>query len=199
VPYHLALRNSRNRNVRYQQSVCYVTILLPVRERTLIKFMQVIRVRYGTDIPMALSNAERQKRHRERQKQKLAAAAPSMTIQYENVGADLREKLYSLIHAENTRREKVGRGTEQMQQPTDFSRVILDIALNEDHSGLADRARMILLGALCMGESSEKEIREARRQKDAALAVDVPDDQADIDPHGHISPLEHYIRVPNFG
>ncbi|MBA8878097.1 hypothetical protein [Phyllobacterium myrsinacearum] len=148
---------------------------------------------------MALSNAERQKRHRERQKQKLAEVAPSVAIQYENVGADLREKLYSLVNTENTRREKISRSTELPLEQTDFSRVILDIALNEDHSGLADRARMILLGALCMGESSEKEISEARRQKEAALAEDAPDNQQDVEPHGRISPLEHYIRVPNFG
>lgn len=169
--------------------------MLPVRARTPIKFMQVIRVRYGTDIPMALSNAERQKRHRERQKQKLAATAPSLAAQYENVGADLREKLYSLINAENRRRRAAGAAPE----PTDFSRVILDIALDEDHSGLAGKARMILLGALCMGESSEKEIREARLEKDAALAQEAADDEQDDEPQGHISPLEHYIRVPNFG
>ncbi|SDO70962.1 hypothetical protein [Phyllobacterium sp. OV277] len=148
---------------------------------------------------MALSNAERQKRHRERQKQKLATAAPSLTIQYENVGADLREKLYTLIDTENTRREKAGYSMEKMLEPTDFSRVILDIALDENHSGLADKARMILLGALCMGESSDNEILEARRQKDAALAQDSHDDDRDGESHEHISPLEHYIRVPNFG
>ncbi len=169
--------------------------MLPVREHTPIKFMQVIRVRYGTDIPMALSNAERQKRHRERQKQKLAAAAPSLAAQYENVGADLREKLYSLIDAENRRRHTA----EAAPEPTDFSRVILDIALDEDHSGLAGKARMILLGALCMGESSEKEIRKARLEKDAALAQEAADDGQDDESQGHISPLEHYIRVPNFG
>ncbi|MGO4447785.1 hypothetical protein AB4Y96_02580 [Phyllobacterium sp. TAF24] len=148
---------------------------------------------------MALSNAERQKRHRERQKQKLATAAPSLAIQYENVGADLREKLYTLIDTENTRREKAGYSVEKMLEPTDFSRVILDIALDENHSGLADKARMILLGALCMGESSDNEILEARRQKDAALAQDSQDDDRDGESHEHISPLEHYIRVPNFG
>ncbi|MBA8900025.1 hypothetical protein [Phyllobacterium sp. P30BS-XVII] len=148
---------------------------------------------------MALSNAERQKRHRERQKQKLATAAPSLAIQYENVGADLREKLYILIDTENTRREKAGYSMEKMLEPTDFSRVILDIALDENHSGLADKARMVLLGALCMGESSDNEILEARRQKDAALAQDLHDNDRDDEAREHISPLEHYIRVPNFG
>lgn len=173
--------------------------MLPVRERNPIKFMQVIRARYGTDIPMALSNAERQKRHRERQKQKLAAVAPGLAAQYENVGADLREKLYSLIHAENRRRDRARQTAEDALEPTDFSRVILDIALDEDHSGLAGKARMILLGALCMGESSEKEIREARLEKDAALVQETADDAHGGEPQGHISPLEHYIRVPNFG
>ncbi|MGN8020621.1 hypothetical protein ACTJJ7_07860 [Phyllobacterium sp. 22229] len=149
---------------------------------------------------MALSNAERQKRHRERQKQKLAAAAPGLTAQYENVGADLREKLYRLIDAENQRRDRIRPTAEEALEPTDFSRVILDIALDEDHSGLASKARMILLGALCMGESSEKEIREARLEKDAALAQETADDDGqDGEPQGRISPLEHYIRVPNFG
>lgn len=107
--------------------------------------MQVIRVRYGTDIPMALSNAERQKRHRERQKQKLAAAAPGLAAQYENVGADLREKLYSLINAENMRRDRLRRTAGIAPEPTDFSRVILDIALDEDHSGLAGKAGMVFV------------------------------------------------------
>ncbi|WP_130271114.1 hypothetical protein [Phyllobacterium myrsinacearum] len=149
---------------------------------------------------MALSNAERQKRHRERQKQKLAAAAPGLAAQYENVGADLREKLYRLIDTENQRRDRIRPTAEEALEPTDFSRVILDIALDEDHSGLASKARMILLGALCMGESSEKEIREARLEKDAALAQETTDDDGqDGEPQGRISPLEHYIRVPNFG
>ncbi|RZS82252.1 hypothetical protein EV217_3070 [Phyllobacterium myrsinacearum] len=174
--------------------------MLPVGAHTPIKFMRVIRVRYGTDIPMALSNAERQKRHRERQKQKLAAAAPGLAAQYENVGADLREKLYRLIDTENQRRDRIRPTAEEALEPTDFSRVILDIALDEDHSGLASKARMILLGALCMGESSEKEIREARLEKDAALAQETTDDDGqDGEPQGRISPLEHYIRVPNFG
>lgn len=173
--------------------------MLPVGEHTPIKFMQVIRVRYGTDIPMALSNAERQKRHRERQKQKLAAAVPSLAAQYENVGADLREKLYNLINAENIRRDLIRHTAEDALEPTDFSRVILDIALDEDHSGLAGKARMVLLGALCMGESSEKEIREARLEKDAALVQETADDAQGSEPQGHVSPLEHYIRVPNFG
>ncbi len=37
--HNVLVRNSRNRNGCYQQSVCYVTIMLPVRERTLIKLM----------------------------------------------------------------------------------------------------------------------------------------------------------------
>ncbi|QND51003.1 hypothetical protein HB779_03185 [Phyllobacterium sp. 628] len=155
---------------------------------------------------MALSNAERQKRHRERQKQKLAAAAPNLASQYETIGADLREKLYSLINAENDRRSVLRDGTGKALELTDFSRVILDIALNEDHSGLADKARMILLGALCMGESSDNEIREARLQKEARLAgqqraedATAQEEEPETDMPGQISPLEHYIRVPNFG
>ncbi|CAN7248651.1 hypothetical protein LJR231_001008 [Phyllobacterium sp. LjRoot231] len=140
---------------------------------------------------MALSNAERQRRHRERQKQKLAAAAPDLSTQYENVGADLRDKLYELIDAENARRERAVTPIGQ----TDFRRVILDIALNENRSGIADAARMILLKALCMGESSEKEILDARRQKDARA-----DQKTEIrDPKEQVTPLAHYLRVPNFG
>jgi len=134
---------------------------------------------------MALSNAERQRRHRERQKQKLAATAPDLAAQYENVGADLRDKLYKLVDTENMRRGRAVTPTEQ----TDFRRVILDIALNENRSGIADAARMILLKALCMGESSEKEILQARRQKDAR--ADQKTEQVTL--------LAHYLRVPNFG
>jgi hypothetical protein len=140
---------------------------------------------------MALSNAERQRRHRERQKQKLAAAAPDLSMQHDNVGADLRDKLYALIDAENARRER----TVTPVGPTDFRRVILDIALNENRSGIADSARMVLLKALCMGESSEKEILDARRQKDA-FAERKPDLR---DSKEQVTPLAHYLRVPNFG
>ncbi|ATU90302.1 hypothetical protein [Phyllobacterium zundukense] len=142
---------------------------------------------------MALSNAERQRRHRERQKQKLAAAAPDLAAQYENVGADLREKLYTLIEAENARRGRyvTGRPVEQ----TDFRRVILDIALNENRSGIADAARMVLLQALCMGESSEKEILEARRHKEALAARKTENREV----KEQVTPLVHYVRVPNFG
>jgi hypothetical protein len=143
---------------------------------------------------MALSNAERQRRHRERQKQKLAAAAPDINAQYENVGADLREKLYALIEAENARREPYV--TLTPVQPTDFRRVILDIALNENRSGIAEAARMVLLQALCMGESSEKEILEARRQKEA-LAVKKTENRDMREQQ--VTPLAHYVRVPNFG
>jgi hypothetical protein len=142
---------------------------------------------------MALSNAERQRRHRERQKQKLAAAAPDLAAQYENVGADLREKLYALIDTENARRERyvTGKPIEQ----TDFRRVILDIALNENRSGIADAARMVLLQALCMGESSENEILEARRQKEALTSRKTENRDA----KEQVIPLAHYVRVPNFG
>jgi hypothetical protein len=142
---------------------------------------------------MALSNAERQRRHRERQKQKLAAAAPDLATQYENVGADLREQLYALIDAENARRNRYVTGKPAEQ--TDFRRVILDIALNENRSGIADTACTILLRALCMGESSEKEILEARRQKDA-LAGRKSENR---DVKEQVIPLAHYVRVPNFG
>lgn len=142
---------------------------------------------------MALSNAERQRRHRERQKQKLAAAAPDLAAQYENVGADLREKLYALIDTENARRERyvTGKPVEQ----TDFRRVILDIALNENRSGIADAARMVLLQALCMGESSENEILEARRQKETLTSRKTENRDA----KEQVIPLAHYVRVPNFG
>ncbi|MBZ9602033.1 hypothetical protein [Phyllobacterium chamaecytisi] len=140
---------------------------------------------------MTLSNAERQRRHRERQKQKLAVAAPDLSMQYENVGADLRDKLYALIDAENGRRERAV----TLLGPTDFRRVILDIALNENRSGIADSARMVLLKALSMGESSEKEILDARRQKDAFA-----ERKSDLrDSKEQVTPLAHYLRVPNFG
>ncbi len=148
---------------------------------------------------MALSNAERQKRHRERQKQKLAAVAPDIAMQYENVGADLREKLYALIDAENAARQRTAAG--KPVELTDFRRVILDIALDENQSSIVDEARMILLKALSMGESSEKEIIEARRQKSARIAVKsetriLPENRA---PKEQVTPLPHYLRVPNFG
>ncbi|SFI78073.1 hypothetical protein SAMN04515648_1640 [Phyllobacterium sp. CL33Tsu] len=142
---------------------------------------------------MALSNAERQRRHRERQKQKLAAAAPDLATQYENVGADLREKLYALIDAENAHRERYI--TALSLERIDFSRVILDIALNEDRSGIADTARIVLLQALCMGESTEKEIIEALRQK----ALEAAHQSHGYDSQDQIGPLAHYMRVPNFG
>ncbi|MBZ9654422.1 hypothetical protein [Phyllobacterium lublinensis] len=143
---------------------------------------------------MALSNAERQRRHRERQKLKLAAVAPDLGTQYENVGADLREKLYALVDAENARRER--HVTAKPIELTDFRRVILDIALNENRSGVADAARMILLQALCMGESSENEILEARLQKEALAAAKKPENR---EVREQLVPLAHYIRVPNFG
>lgn len=142
---------------------------------------------------MALSNAERQRRHRERQKQKLAAVAPDLAAQYENVGVDLREQLYALVDAENARRNR--NVTTGSVETTDFRRVILDIALNENRSGIADAARMVLLKALCMGESSEKEILEARRQKET-LAAKKPESR---DSKEQVIPLAHYVRVPNFG
>jgi hypothetical protein len=141
---------------------------------------------------MALSNAERQRRHRERQKQKLAVAAPDLGTQYENVGADLRNKLYALVGDENARRERYVTG--KPVEKTDFRRVILDIALNENRSGIADAARMVLIQALCMGESSEKEIIEARRQKHAHL-----EQTTEKRPREQVAPLVHYLRVPNFG
>jgi hypothetical protein len=148
---------------------------------------------------MALSNAERQRRHRERQKQKLAAVAPDIAMQYENVGADLREKLYALIDKENAARQRTAAG--KPIELTDFRRVILDIALNENQSSIVDEARMILLKALSMGESSEREIIEARRLKSAKAAVKP---EARISPESRqpkeqITPLPHYLRVPNFG
>ena len=112
-------------------------------------------------------------------------------MQYENVGADLRDKLYALIDAENSRRERAV----TLVGPTDFRRVILDIALNENRSGIADSARMVLLKALSMGESSEKEILDARRQKDAFA-----ERKSDLhDLKEQVTPLAHYLRVPNFG
>ncbi|MEP7452421.1 hypothetical protein [Phyllobacterium sp. SB3] len=148
---------------------------------------------------MALSNAERQRRHRERQKQKLASVAPDIVMQYENVGADLREKLYALIDAENAARQRTAAG--KLIELTDFRRVILDIALNENQSSIADAARMTLLKALSMGESSEKEILEARRQKSAKLSAKpevrtVPENRVAKE---QVTPLPHYLRVPNFG
>jgi hypothetical protein len=153
---------------------------------------------------MALSNAERQRRHRERQKQKLAAIAPDIAMQYENVGADLREKLYALIDAENAAR--LGAATGKPVELTDFRRVILDIALNENHSSIAGAARMVLLKALSMGESSEREILEAQRQKAAKILArpetrktetrTIPENRASRE---QITPLPHYLRVPNFG
>lgn len=148
---------------------------------------------------MALSNAERQRRHRERQKQKLAAAAPGIAMQYENVGADLREKLYALIDVENATRQRAAAG--KPVEITDFRRVILDIALNENQSSIANAARMILLKALSMGESSENEILEAQRQKSARIAAK-PETPAVSDnrvPKEQVTPLPHYLRVPNFG
>lgn len=142
---------------------------------------------------MALSNAERQRRHRERQKLKLAEVAPDLAAQYENVGADLREKLYALIDAENVRRQRYV--TARPAETTDFRRVILDIALNENRSDIADAARMVLLQALCMGESSEKEILEARQQKEA-LAAKKTESRVSKE---QVIPLAHYVRVPNFG
>ncbi|MGH6862334.1 MAG: hypothetical protein ACRECY_18975 [Phyllobacterium sp.] len=142
---------------------------------------------------MALSNAERQRRHRQRQKQKLAAVAPDIGMQYENVGADLREKLYSLIEEENRARQRAVTG--RPVELTDFRRVILDVALNENQSGIAEAARMILLGALSMGESSEKEIIEARRQKAARNAGRGENRTL----REQVTPLPHFIRVPNFG
>jgi hypothetical protein len=142
---------------------------------------------------MALTNAERQRRHRERQKQKLAAAAPDIGMQYENVGADLREKLYTLIEAENASRRRAVTG--KPVELTDFRRVILDVALNENQSGIADAARMVLLKALAMGESSENEILEARRQKEFKL-TSKPENRSAKE---QVTPLPHYTRVPNFG
>lgn len=148
---------------------------------------------------MALSNAERQRRHRERQKQKLAAAAPDIAMQYENVGADLREKLYALIDQENAARQSTAAG--KPIELTDFRRVILDIALNENQSSIVDEARMILLKALSMGESSEREIIEARRLKSAKTVIK-PETRVSPEsrlPKEQITPLPHYLRVPNFG
>ncbi|EJN05567.1 hypothetical protein [Phyllobacterium sp. YR531] len=148
---------------------------------------------------MALSNAERQRRHRERQKQKLAAAAPDIAMQYENVGADLREKFYALIDAENAARQRAAAG--KPVEITDFRRVILDIALNENQSLIANAARMILLKALSMGESSENEILEAQRQKSARIGVK-PETSAISENRvlkEQVTPLPHYLRVPNFG
>jgi len=142
---------------------------------------------------MALSNAERQRRHRARQKQKLAAVAPDLATQYENVGADLRDKLYALIEAENDHRERYI--TALSLERVDFSRVILDIALNENRSGIADTARLVLLQALCMGESTENEIVDALRQK----AVHAAEKWKGQDERGKVEPLAHYVRVPNFG
>ena len=140
---------------------------------------------------MALSNAERQRRHRERQKQKLAAACTGSLDAVRECCADLRDKLYALIDAENSRRERAV----TLVGPTDFRRVILDIALNENRSGIADSARMVLLRALSMGESSEKEILDARRQKDAFA-----ERKSDLrDSKEQVTPLAHYLRVPNFG
>lgn len=120
-------------------------------------------------------------------------------MQYENVGADLREKLYALIDAENVARQRMAAG--KPIELTDFRRVILDIALNENQSAIADAARMVLLKALSMGESSEKEILDARRQKSAKLSAKpevriVPENRV---PKEQVTPLPHYLRVPNFG
>lgn len=142
---------------------------------------------------MALSNAERQRRHRERQKQKLAGIAPNIGVQYENVGADLREQLYTLVEAENASRQRAV--TARPVELTDFRRVILDIALNENQSGVADAARMVLLKALSMGESSENEILEAQRQK-AARTSPGPENRPLRE---QVTPLPHFVRVPNFG
>ena len=142
---------------------------------------------------MALSNAERQRRHRARLKQKLAGVAPDLPTQYENVGADLREKLYAIIDEENAHRERYI--TALSLERIDFSRVILDIALNENRSGIADTARLVLLQALCMGESTEKEIVDALRQK----AVEAAQKWQGRDEREPVQPLAHYLRVPNFG
>jgi len=142
---------------------------------------------------MALSNAERQRRHRERQKQKLASITPDIGVQYENIGADLRQKLYTLIEEENASRQRAVTG--RPVEFTDFRRVILDIALNENQSNIADAARMVLLKALSMGESSEKEIVEAQRLKAARLSSR-PENRVARE---QVTPLPHYLRVPNFG
>ncbi|MCO4317494.1 hypothetical protein M8997_009890 [Phyllobacterium sp. 21LDTY02-6] len=118
--------------------------------------------------------------------------APDLDAQYENVGADLRDRLYKLIEEENAERQRAV--TDRPAELTDFRRVILDIALNEDQSGIADAACMVLLKALCMGESSEREILEARRQKvQRALA------RKEAQPRDQFTPLPHFVRVPNFG
>jgi hypothetical protein len=45
-----------------------------------------------------------------------------------------------------------------------------------------------------MGESSEKEILDARRQKDAFA-----ERKPELRDKEQVTPLAHYLRVPNFG